>query len=140
MQINRGVCHTGRMFGRILKNRRLWEAPLLDMWTIPHLLSGFFIAWAILRLTIDPWLGLGLSILIAVFWELFEKITHLSDDEHHTNGPSDVVAAQIGYGAGIWTFFAYAGTGTDTILLVLAAAVFIVICILGWLSHHWYGR
>ena len=128
------------MFKRILKDRSLWEAPVLDLWTLPHLLSGTFVAWAVVQLEFNLWLGLGVSIAIAILWELFEKVTHLSDAEHHTNGPSDIIVAQAGYGLGAWVFLAHKGSGVDTLVLLAAAAIFIIVCILGWLSHHWYGK
>ncbi len=128
------------MLNRILKDRSLWEAPIIDLWSIPHLLSGTLVAWVAVQLGVDLWIGLGVSIAIAVLWELFEKVTHLSDAEHKTNGPSDIVAAQIGYGLGAWVFSTYQGTSIDTIVFLGTAGVFVVVCILGWLSHHWYGK
>jgi hypothetical protein len=128
-----------RMLSRILKDRSLWEAPYVDAWTIPHFLSGLFIGWMIVTLEFNIWLGLGVSIALAIGWELFEKVTHLSDVEHHTNGPSDIVVAQVGYGVGVWLLLTYGGSGIDTIVLAAAAIVFVVVSTLGWLSHHWYG-
>lgn len=122
----------------LLKNRALWEHPVLDLWSVPHLLSGTIVAYAVLWLGVDPWLGLGISVALAVVWEIFEKVTHLSDVEHHTNGWSDVIAAQIGYGAGWWLFAALPAHAAW--IAGAAVLVFAALSILGWLSHHWYGK
>lgn len=128
------------MLDSLLKNRALWEHPVLDLWSIPHALSGTLIAYAVLYFGVDLWLGLGISIALAALWELFEKLTHISDVEHHTNGLSDVVVAQLGYGAGVWLFPVYAGTAAGTAALAAATIIFAAVSLLGWLSHHWYGK
>ncbi len=127
------------MLDFILKNRRLWERPILDAWSIPHALSGALVAYALVQLDFNLWLGLLVGIAVASLWELFEKITHLSDVEHSTNAWSDIIVAQAGYGLGVWIFTAYAGTGIATAILVIVGIIFAATCTLGWLSHHWYG-
>jgi hypothetical protein len=128
------------MLSALLKNRRIWERPVLDAWSIPHFLFGAILAYAIVQLGVNLWFGLAVSIVLAALWEGFEKLTHLSDAEHSTNAKSDILVAQAGYGLGVWLFLAYHNTGIDTIILVGAIIVFIIVCILGWLSHHWYGK
>jgi hypothetical protein len=128
------------MLDALLKNRRLWERPILDAWSIAHTLSGVLIAHVLILMGVNFWLGLVLSIAAASLWELFEKVTHLSDIEHSTNAFSDIVVAQIGYCAGAWIFIAYAGTGIDTVVAIISGIIFAVICVLGWLSHRWYGK
>lgn len=128
------------MLTYLLKNRSLWEAPLLDLWTIPHTLSGVLIAYAAMLWGIDFWTGLMASFILATLWEMFEVITRISDVEHHTNGASDIFVAQVGYGVGAWALPAHLGTGVDIFVIGIVALAFLTICVLGWLSHHWYGK
>lgn len=128
------------MLHTLLKNRSLWEAPLLDLWTIPHTLSGVLIAYGALLLGIDFWTGLLISFAIATLWEVFEVITRISDAEHHTNGASDIFVAQVGYCVGIWALSTEFGTSIDTLVITIVAIIFATLCVLGWLSHHWYGK
>lgn len=126
------------MFGHLLKDRSLWEHRYIDLWTIPHALSGVLIAYGCTWLGISPWLGFGASVAIALLWELFEIITHISDVEHHTNGIGDIIVAQVGYGVGIWLLSTY--PGSTAAIVAVAATVFAGVSILGWVSHHWYGK
>ena len=126
------------MLNALLRNRRLWEAPLLDLWSIPHFISGSLIAYCVFYLDISVWLGLGLSIVIAIAWELFEIATNISAVEHKINGASDLVLAQLGYGAGFWLFSAYPALALGIVSCL--ALVFVAMCALGWASHHWYGK
>ncbi|MCC7500608.1 hypothetical protein IT396_02290 [Candidatus Nomurabacteria bacterium] len=127
------------MLSYILKKRSWWEHPVIDLWTIPHTLSGALLAYAVIWFGINLWLGLGIGIAIAIGWEIFEKITHISDVEHHTNGASDVIVAQIGYGAGVWLFTTYTTIGFGAGIAACLLLIFGGISLLGWLSHHWYG-
>lgn len=127
------------MLDALLKKRSWWEAPLVDLWTLPHLLSGVLIAYGARLYGVDFWTGLFISFSIATLWEVFEILTRISDVEHHTNGASDIAVAQIGYLAGAWFFWKYAGTLLGTSVFIAAAALFATISALGWLSHHWYG-
>jgi hypothetical protein len=123
----------------ILKKRSLWERHVLDLWSIPHTLFGTLIAYACLAFGINVWRGLLLCIVLAALWELFEKITRLSDVEHRINGWSDVIVAQVGYGVGILLFIT-TDAKVDTVIASASASVFVLVCVLGWLSHHWYGK
>ncbi len=82
--------------------RALWEQPVIDFWSIPHLLSGVIFYFLFRSYKIHPALGFTANIAIAVLWEVFEKTTGVSAREYFTNHVADIVLATMGYTGAIF--------------------------------------
>ncbi len=77
--------------------RFFWEQPVLDLWSIPHILSGVIFFFIFRAFRVHPYLGLVANLAIAILWEVFETVTGISAKEYRTNALSDIVFAEIGY-------------------------------------------
>jgi hypothetical protein len=78
-------------------NARLWEeGKYVDMWSIPHILSGVIMAGLFNWLGIGFWLNLLLSTALMIGWEFFELFV-LGVHEHMTNKVMDVVTGLLGF-------------------------------------------
>lgn len=129
------------MWNYLLKNRPVfWQGKALDLWTIPHTISGLLIAYGFLQFGINPWIGFFANLSIALAWEWFEKITDLSKTEPRLNGVLDVVMAQAGYVLGFVLFEVYSGTSPEVLIVIASSAVFFIVSALGWISHHLYAE
>ena len=124
---------------RFMSDRAIWEGRYADLWSIPHVISGMLVAFALLGLEIDFWQGLGVSVLVAIAWELFERFTGLSSTEFLTNSIADLLFAQIGFITG---YALLRGLRHERAMNVAWALliVFIACVILGWISYTYYRR
>lgn len=74
----------------------MWEeGDYVDAWTIPHILSGAWAAGISIFLGLDFWVGLLVSILVMIAWEVFEVWKGIH--EWLGNKIADVVTGVIGF-------------------------------------------
>ena len=129
------------MLTYLLKNRSLfWQGKTLDLWTIPHTLSGLLIAYVFVLMEWNTLVGFFVALGLAILWEVFETKTGLSKKEPHLNGLGDVVVAQIGYIGGLYVFAKAGGTVLDAKIAAAAFLIFSAISLLGWASHRLYAK
>lgn len=122
---------------RFLGDRRFWEGRYVDPWSAAHLISGALVAYGLILLAFGFWAGLAASIVLAILWELFEKAARLSDTEHFTNNLTDIIFAQVGF-IPAYREFQTLPAATDLATVLLLAAVFALIVIVGWISYTYY--
>ena len=80
-------------------NARLWdEGKYIDLWTVPHIMSGVIMAGLFYWLGFGFWTNLLASAGLMVIWEFFELYA-LGVHEHMTNKVSDVVTGLLGFAA-----------------------------------------
>lgn len=122
---------------RVLSSKTFWERPYVDPWSLAHFLSGALIAYALWALGLEFWTSAGVSISVAILWELFEKWTRLSATEYFTNNLTDIFFAQAGF---LIFWFVYRGLrparAFETAFVLLAC--FITIALIGWISYTYY--
>lgn len=126
------------MFESILVNRDLWEQPLLDLWAIPHFLSGVLIAAAFILLARSLVSGFFFAAFIAVAWELFEHATGISTVEATSNIITDVVVLMVGFLA-VVPFRSHVSEGKGQWLVGSISVAHIATTLLGWLSYQQYA-
>lgn len=122
---------------RFMSDRALWEGQYVDLWTIPHVISGALIAYVLVGLGLDFWQGLGVSVIIGSAWELFEKFTTLSYTEYVSNSFADIAFAQVGF---ILFFYVFHGLRPlhGRVLAVVLLVLFLASVLLGWISYTYY--
>lgn len=126
------------MLTYLLKNRSVfWQGKYFDLWTIPHTLSGFLIAYVFVRMEWNTLVGFFVALGLAILWEFFETKTGLSKKEPHLNGLGDVVVAQIGFIAGLYIFQTQVN---DTSIAAISFFMFSIVTVLGWTSHRFYAK
>jgi len=114
--------------------RELWEQPVLDFWSLPHLLSGVIFFFLFRTFRIHPVLAFTANLAIAILWEVFEKTTGVSSREYFTNHLADIVFAVSGYTLAI---FASDLSPTDRIrnrIFWTVVGAFATACLIGILS------
>jgi hypothetical protein len=126
------------MLESILTNRALWEQPLLDLWSVPHFLSGVFIAITFIALRRNLVLGIAVGGLIAVLWEVFEHVTGISTVETGSNIIIDVLVLLVGF-AIVLPLRPYIPDGHHRWVIRALVAAYIGVIFLGWLSYQYYA-
>ncbi len=114
--------------------RALWEQPVLDFWSLPHLLSGVIFFFLFRTFRIHPVLGFMANLAIAILWEVFEKTTGVSSREYFTNHMADIVFAVAGY---TFAIFVSDLSATDRIrnrIFWTVVGAFATACLIGILS------
>ena len=124
---------------RFMSDRRLWEGRYVDLWSIPHVISGALIAFALMRLGFGFWSGLALSAALASGWELFEQFTALSSTEYASNSLMDIVFGVLGYLLFRWFAVLNTHAVRAEVSYVLLGA-FVVLVLFGWASYVRYRK
>lgn len=114
-----------------------WHQPLIDLWTIPHVVFGMIPALAFAYAGANMLFGLVATTIIAILWEIGEVICGVSSDEVFSNKVSDVIVAMIGYCL-IWALVRAHLPAQSTIgyWLVILVVVLIVTSTIGWIGYH----
>ncbi|HVY72989.1 MAG TPA: hypothetical protein VG984_03000 [Candidatus Paceibacterota bacterium] len=124
---------------KFLNRRSTWRGNYIDLWTIPHFISGIVIGYIIFFFDIEFVSGFWIALSIGIGWELFERITHLSRTEAYTNSLSDIVAAQIGF-VGAYCFLEkFNSPTTEAPIIIFLCVTFGALCLLGWRAYKYYG-
>lgn len=116
--------------------RRWWERPYIDMWSIPHALMGVLVAAVTSYWVLNAWLGASAVVVIALAWEGFEHLTGISDVEPLTNRVTDIVIACTGYGLGVIIFQILPDDQTFKWVIIGILAVDAVLTSLGIISYR----
>ena len=124
---------------RFMGARRFWEGRYVDLWSIPHVISGALIAFALIRLGFGFWSGLALVAALASGWELFERFTTLAKTEYPSNSLMNIVFAVLGYLLFRWFAVLNARAMRVGVSYVLLAA-FVVLVLFGWASYVRYRK
>lgn len=133
----------GHLPNSLLNNRALWEQPYLDLWSIPHVLTGVIIALCAAWVGLAWWRGFLAALIIAVAWEAFEKITRYSSTEYASNQVSDVVMSLLGFAlmyASVvrWNLAARRDILARTLSVFLA--ITLAVCVVGWNAFSIYAQ
>lgn len=121
-------------------NRRsTWRGMFIDLWTVPHCISGVVIGYLIYFFTISFSVGFWIALCIGIGWELFERITRLSRTEAYTNSIFDIVAAQVAFCGTFYLLERYNNPGLEAIIIAILCALFGGLCLLGYRAFKYYG-
>lgn len=122
-----------------LYRRSTWRGTYADLWTLPHVISGFFIAYITLFLHTEYWTAFWMALSIGIGWELVERVTRLSRTEAYTNSIFDIVGAQLGFVAGWWLFTRIANPTFELLGVLFLCLLFCIACFFGYRAFKYYG-
>ncbi len=122
-----------------LYRRSTWRGTYGDLWTLPHVLSGFFIAYVTFLMPMEYVAAFWMTLSIGIGWELVERITRLSRTEAYTNSVADIVGAQLGFMAGWWLFARITNPVFELLAILFLCALFCLVCFLGYRAFKYYG-
>lgn len=122
-----------------LSRRTTWRGNYIDLWTVPHLISGVIVGYLIFFFGIGFNSGFWIALSIGIGWELFERITHLSHTEAYTNSIGDIVVAQAGFAAAFYLLQKFNSPATEALIIFVLCAAFGILCILGYRAFKYYG-
>ncbi|MBY0472670.1 hypothetical protein K2Q00_00070 [Patescibacteria group bacterium] len=122
-----------------LYRRSTWRGRYADLWTLPHVISGFFIAYVTYLMPMEYGSAFWMTFSIGIGWELLERITRLSRTEAYTNSLSDIVGAQLGFVAGWWLFAHITNPAFASVVILLLCALFCLVCLFGYRAFKYYG-
>lgn len=108
----------------------LWrEGTYLDLWSVPHLLSGIALGIILSLFTISPTTALGLTLVLLTLYEVFENYVEI--DETPANRVLDVV---IGLAGAVPGYLIARELTNETVLPLLALILTVdgVLSLLGW--------
>lgn len=121
--------------------RKYWEGPYFDLWSVPHLFYGVLAAFIAVKARYSFKKGIVITTLLAIFWEFLE-IYSGEAWEVNTNRIVDVLIADAGF---IITWFYVYGKHLSAIQIkkYLNISIFLVIILnlIGWLNyiHYTFG-
>lgn len=124
---------------KFLNRRSTWRGDYIDLWTVPHLISGIVIGYVLYFFDVSFGSGFWIALSIGIGWELFERITRLSRTEAYTNSVSDIVAAQIGFVGAYYALLKFNSPSTEGPIVIFLCIAFGVLCLLGWRAYKYYG-
>ncbi len=116
-----------------------WRGKFIDLWTVPHVISGLVIAYLALFAQMNYSTAFWMALSVGIGWELVERITRLSRTEAYTNSLSDIVGAQLGFTVGWWLFSHLANEMLGLGIIVTISAIFGIICLFGYRAFKYYG-
>jgi hypothetical protein len=116
-----------------------WRGTFVDLWTVPHVISGLVISYLALLAHMSYDTAFWMALSVGIGWELIERITRLSRTEAYTNSLSDIVGAQLGFIGGWWLFSHLASHMFGLIIILAISALFSIICLFGYRAFKYYG-
>lgn len=118
----------------VFRRTDIWrEGKYIDLWSVPHVLSGMGLGFAPLIFAGPPvllWLA-ALALLVA--WEVFEASVGIV--EQRTNSVVDVIIGMIGF-AFIWVLLPMMSFENSVWLFGLLTSVNAVLSFFGWRESH----
>ena len=123
-----------------LKERKWWERPFVDLWTIPHTLLGVLVAALRLVVGASTLQGWYLLAVMAIVWEGIEYVTGISKVEAPTNSVTDVIVALAGYAVASAALPVLRPTVWFSVVVMVSATLFMAVVLLGWHAHRYYIR
>jgi FtsH-binding integral membrane protein len=121
-----------------LFNGKYWEGRFIDLWSIPHFLTGVVIALIIVFFGQSFMTGFLVTMAVAIAWEIFEILIKVH--EINTNSITDIFVALIGY-----CIFFYLPKVLSlerkevVILLGVCIAIFLISSLIGWFAYRHYS-
>jgi len=122
-----------------LHRRSTWRGKYVDLWSIPHVISGIVIAYLVFFAGIKFDVGFWIALSIGIGWELFERVTRLSRTEAYTNSLGDIVCAQIGFVAAFLLLQKFNSPAAEGVIIFILCAIFGILCLLGYRAFKYYG-
>ena len=122
-----------------LQRRSTWRGKYVDLWTVPHVISGIVIAYLVYFANIPLTIGFWIALTIGIGWELFERITRLSRTEAYTNSLGDIVTAQIGFVVAFLLLEKFNSPSTEGVIVFALCVAFGILCLLGFRAFKYYG-
>lgn len=122
-----------------LQRRTTWRGKYIDLWTVPHVISGVVIAYLIYFANITFSIGFWIALSIGIGWELFERITRLSRTEAFTNSLGDIVTAQLGFVVAFLLLQKFNSPGAEGVVIFILCTIFGILCLLGYRAFKYYG-
>lgn len=119
----------------MINHANLWaEGKYVDLWSMPHILSGVIMGGVFNWLGFNFWLNLTVSAVLMISWEFFELYA-LDVHEHLSNKIMDVVTGLLGFFMMCSLINKY--TLTPLIpYLVFFSAVYIFLNVWGYLAYE----
>lgn len=109
------------------------EARYLDLWAIPHLLSGAALAFLLLSLGGLRAFSYGITFLVLAGWELGESLFGIT--EARENSILDVVIGVFGFVLAYEIGRLFLGPEAVTALFVFDVIVLLLLTFFGWLDY-----
>jgi hypothetical protein len=116
-----------------------WRGTYIDLWTVPHLISGVIIGYLLYFFSVGFWVAFWIALSIGIGWELFERISELSRTEAYTNSVCDIIAAQAGFLAAYFLLEKFNSPSAEAPIIFILCAVFGILCLLGYRAFKYYG-
>jgi len=128
------------MLAQLMTSELAWRGQFVDLWTIPHIFSGIYIAFITLHVfMLSEGEGFGVALAIGIGWEIFERLTGISKTEKYTNSLTDILTAQTGYVLGVWLWQKVTRPRTRTILIIVIGILYLCIFATGFAAFKYYG-
>jgi hypothetical protein len=122
-----------------LQRHSTWRGKYVDLWTVPHIISGIVIAYLVYFADIKFDVGFWIALTIGIGWELFERVTRLSRTEAYTNSLCDIITAQIGFVVAFLLLQKFNSPTTEGIIIFTLCIAFGILCLLGFRAFKYYG-
>jgi hypothetical protein len=119
--------------GRLVRTDIWREGTYLDLWSVPHFLSGMSVALGLFIVGLDFNTAVVVGFFMLVAWEFFEYFAEI--EEGRINSIMDIV---VGMTSLVPTFI-WAGDQTFQTVVVVFAAITVIDLILstfGWIASH----
>ncbi len=127
------------MLKRFLSTRRLWEQGYIDLWSIPHTLFGVLVAFLVPLTLSGFWIGLSITVVVAIVWELIERVTGLAAEEAISNSITDIAVAAAGFTLASLVLSALPDPRIRDAAFAVLAVIWICTETLGWVAYRHYS-
>lgn len=108
------------------------EGRYLDLWILPHMMSGCIAAFAFLFVDGSRALSYGATFLMIAGWELVEGIFGVKETQE--NRVLDVIAGIVAFGVTYEIGILTLGKSEVLALLIFSLIIAVVLCLFGWLD------
>ncbi len=122
-----------------MKRRSTWRGTYIDLWSVPHVISGVVLGYLAYFSSLSFWNGFWIALSVGIGWELFERITRLSRTEAYTNSLGDIVCAQAGFVAAFLLLQKFNNPATEKFVVIALCIIFGILCLLGFRAFKYYG-
>ncbi|MCX6819681.1 MAG: hypothetical protein NT019_00095 [Candidatus Adlerbacteria bacterium] len=127
------------MSRKFLQRRSTWRGKYVDLWSVPHVISGVVIAYLLFFFDFSFYVSFWIALSIGIGWELFERITRMSRTEAYTNSLGDIATAQLGFVAAFFLLQKFNSPSMEKIIILVLCVVFGALCLLGFRAFKYYG-
>ena len=108
------------------------DKSLLDIWSIPHFLSGIIIGLPALQYGFGFTSALLIVLGLSIFFEIVEEVFHV--DESHINKIGDIILGFIAYICGYYFFITF-DPYEQNIILIVSCFVYLLVAVPGWIKY-----